>query len=167
MKKNKYLIRMIVILLALTGAFLFVNHMIQEYRDFDDDLNETYLDYVAHPDEYVECEAEIVEHIPYEGLFTATDRTQCLVEFTANIGKTLKTNVLEDYGKDEIGDKIRIVYHDNKQQLERGYSIAAQTRYIENTRIFRKLHIAELVIGLLAALTVALYLPKALRQTGV
>lgn len=164
MKANKHLIRMVLLVLALTGAFLWVSHMVQEMHDFDDDLNETFLDYQAHPDEYIECEAEIVEHIPYEGLWTATDRTQCVVIFTPYTGKAIKTGVLEDYGKDEVGDIIRIVYHDNKKQLENGYAIAAQTKYIENTRIFRKLHIAEAVIVLLAVLVVALHLPKMLKS---
>lgn len=147
---NRNIIKLILILIVQAAVFIILDGMVEDTRIIDKEVNAAYYEFVDQPEKFIVCKAKITEHFEPEGSLS-TEVSQCTVEFTLKDGKTVTAEVLEDVGKNKVGDEIDIAYEDNKRAIKNGYINATQLYFIENKKIglLKGLKNADIVLAII------------------
>lgn len=158
-KKKVFLI--VAFLILIFGLYKFSDGL-SSYREVDEAVNETYYEYVSHPDKFVETQATIVSYTKFEsedGIeFLLTDESYVTVELALPDGSLVQTDILRDK-EDKIGNTISIAYRKDDDEVLRSYMNATKLHFVENYKMLFKMKclIAGDIICLIALFSYIIY----------
>ena len=135
-KAKKAFAKLVTGTIALIIALIFISGVQNDAVAIEKELNGTYDDYEASPDDFIVTEAEIIEEFE-------SDTGSTLNFFKANEwlvsvkidDNDIQTTVMRDAKKDEVGDVIEIAYkkYDDYIGYDSDNLNATQLRYIRDT----------------------------------
>lgn len=148
---NRNIIKLILILIVQAAVFIIIDSMVEDTQIIDKEVNAAYYEFVDQPEKFIVCKAKITEHFEPEGL-ESTEVSQCTVEFALGDGKTVTAQVLEDVGKNKVGDEIEVAYENNERAIKNGYINVTQLYFIENKKklgLLKGLKNADIVLAVI------------------
>ena len=131
-KKGSYIVAILIL-----GFLLYkFSDGISSTKEVDEDVNETYYEYVAHPENFVETQAKIIAYTEFDHtdcfILALANESYITVEVALPNGTTVQTDILRDK-EDEVGDVISIAYKKDADNVLETYMNATQLTLLKTT----------------------------------